>query len=55
MKRIVLGTIEFDYGEVTKRRGHKYGEGRKSEAHADKRGKRRNTRRDKLRDSMKGW
>lgn len=55
MKRIELGTVEFDPADATKNRGHDYGAGRKTEAHADKRNKRRNTRRDRVRDSMKGW
>lgn len=54
-KRIHVGTFRTRPGDLTKNRGHDYGMGRKSEAHQDKRSKRRKTRAAQLRESLKGW
>jgi hypothetical protein len=51
-----LGRLaDFDYSELTKDQGHSYGKGRPAVAHDDKRGRRKQTRKDRVRESMRGW
>lgn len=54
-KVIHIGTVKADPRDLTKDRGHEYGAGRSAAAHSDKRRKRKNTRRDKVKEAMKGW
>ena len=54
-KKIHIGTVKADPRDLTKDRGHEYGAGRSGAAHNDKRGKRKRTRRDKVKESLKGW
>lgn len=50
-----LGTVEFDYEDLSRNRGHSYGKGRTQEVMADRRSKRKKTRKDKQKESMKDW
>ena len=50
-----VGVLPFKPEDLTKNQGHAYGAGRKTEAHNDRRSKRRRTRDAQRRDSLKGW
>lgn len=54
-KVIRLGTIGFDHADITKDRGHEYGRGRVTEVQRDKRNRRKTTRKDRVKEAMKGW
>lgn len=54
-KKIHIGEVKSKPEDITKNRGHSYGAGRSTEAHGDKRKKRKRTRRAEKKEAMKGW
>lgn len=51
-----LGMLpEFDPRDLTRDQGHEYGRGRATKRQDDKRNRRKLTRKDKVRESMRGW
>lgn len=54
-KKIHIGTVKADPRDLSRDRGHEYGAGRSAQVQRDRRNRKKNTRRDRVKESLKGW